>query len=619
MTERLKVLILGGYGTFGGRLARLLADERRLMLIIAGRSLAKAEAFCGQFRSQCAEIVPLTFDREGDVEWQLRDASPDIVVDASGPFQAYGDPYRVVKACLALGVDYLDLADGSDFVKGIAQFDVQATTCARFVLAGVSSFPVLTAAAVRRLSIGMARIDAVTGGIAPSPYAGVGLNVIRAIASYAGKLFELRDGRHYGLVETRRFTIAPPGRLPLRSTRFSLVDVPDLKVLPGLWPSLKSVWMGAGPVPEILHRALNGLAWLVRFKILPSLSPFATLMYHVVNVLTWGEHRGGMFVEVEGTDMNGERLRRSWHMIAEGDDGPFIPSMAAEAIIRHCLEGKRPASGARPATNELDLADYDALFARRRIYAGVREPLPNTMPLYRRILGEAWSALPAPLRAMHDLKGELVAEGRATVDRGKSLLARLVATLFRFPKVGRDVPVKVSFKSQNGREVWYRNFAGRAFQSTQEEGRGRFERLLCERFGPFAFGLALVPDGDRMQLVVRRWSAFGVPLPVALAPCGETYESGENGRFHFHVEIGHRLVGLIVRYRGWLTPSEGADAQAGGMRSPLNRDPRRNALSGVEQRIQSAEIRQKFQLHKWSQFYSDWRANFPSCGIKRRT
>jgi KR domain. len=38
----MKVLILGGYGTFGGRLAQLLADESSATLIIAGRSYEKA-------------------------------------------------------------------------------------------------------------------------------------------------------------------------------------------------------------------------------------------------------------------------------------------------------------------------------------------------------------------------------------------------------------------------------------------------------------------------------------------------------------------------------------------------------------------------------------------------
>src|SRR5690242_7679070 len=103
--RELRVLILGGYGTFGGRLAQLLADERRLTLIIAGRSRTKAEAFCASLPSEAA-TEPMAFDRDGDVERQLRALTPDVVVDVTGPFQAYGiDPYRVVKAALALGVN----------------------------------------------------------------------------------------------------------------------------------------------------------------------------------------------------------------------------------------------------------------------------------------------------------------------------------------------------------------------------------------------------------------------------------------------------------------------------------------------------------------------------------
>lgn len=364
----MKILILGGYGTFGGRLAQLLADENRLTLLIAGRSLEKAREFCAGLNAR-ATLVPQTFDRNGDVESALRQLAPDLVVDASGPFQVYGDnPYRVVEACLALGVSYLDLADSSTFVDGISRFDERARQRGVFILAGVSSFPVLTAAVVRRLSQGMMRLDTVTGGIAPSPYAGVGLNVIRAIASYAGRKVDItHDGRKttsYAIVDIRRFTIAPPGKLPLRPLRFSLVDVPDLHALPQLWPALRSVWMGASPVPAVLHRALNVLAQLVRYRCLPSLSPFASLMHGAINVLCWGEHRGGMFVLLEGTRADGQHIERSWHLLAEGDDGPLIPSMAAEAIVRRCLEKRDPSPGARAATQDLELADYEQLFAR---------------------------------------------------------------------------------------------------------------------------------------------------------------------------------------------------------------------------------------------------------------
>jgi hypothetical protein len=65
--------------------------------------------------------------------------------------------------------------------------------------------------------------------------------------------------------------------------------------------------------------------------------------------------------------------------------------------------------------------------------------------------------------------------------------------------------------------------------------------------------LALVFDEDRLRLVLRRWSFLGVPLPMWLAPRGDSHEHADQGRFNFHVEIGHPLMGLIVRYRGWLT------------------------------------------------------------------
>jgi NAD(P)-dependent dehydrogenase (short-subunit alcohol dehydrogenase family) len=553
-----RVLIVGGYGTFGGRLAQLLADEPRLTLIIAGRARERAEAFCKSLPGAAAREA-LAFDREGDLEAALAAARPDVVVDASGPFQAYqGDPYKLVRACIARGIDYLDLADASDFVDGIAQLDAAAKERGVCVLSGVSSFPVLTAAVVRRLSQRMSRLDSVTGGIAPSPYAGVGPNVVRAIASYAGHPVRLvRDGHAavgIGLVETRRFTIAPPGRLPLRPVRFSLVDVPDLQALPRLWPELKSVWMGAGSVPEILHRLLNVLARGVRLKLLPRLVPLAPLMHGAINVLRWGEHRGGMFVAVEGAGRDGRRIESSWHMIAEGDDGPLIPSMAAEAIIRQRLDGRRRAPGARAALRELELADYEALFSRRRIFCGVRDAMSAEMPLYRRMLGDAYAALPAAIQAMHELTGTLTAEGRATVERGAGIMARAIGAIFRFPPAARDIPIKVDFALRGAREVWRRNFAGRSFISTQEEGRGRFDRLLCERFGPFAFGLAVVCEGGRLNLLARAWSVFGIPMPRALVPHVTAYEGVEDGRFRFYVEIKLPLVGLIVRYRGWLVP-----------------------------------------------------------------
>ncbi|MDZ5454007.1 DUF4166 domain-containing protein [Labrys sedimenti] len=556
-TSSLRVLIVGGYGIFGGRLAELLADEPRLTLIIAGRSLAKAELFCAS-RPVRARLFPAEFDRNQPLQPQLQALKPDIVVDASGPFQSYGkQPYRLVEAAIAHGADYFDFSDGAAFVQGVTRLDAAARERGVAILSGVSSFPVLTAAVVRHLAGAFARIDTIRAGIAPSPHAVVGENVLRAIAGYAGQAVPARrQGQTllvHPLTETRRFTIAPPGKLPLPNTLFSLVEVPDLLLLAGLWPGVRSVWVGAGPRPEILHRCLIGLSLLVRWKMLPSLAPLAGLFLRVNRILRWGPHRGGMIVEVEGAGQRGERLVRSWHLSAEGDDGPYIPAMAIEALIRQRLEGIRPEPGARPATGALTLGDYDRVFTGRPFAHGTREVTAEaSQPLYPGILGSAYASLPPAIHALHRHETSHAASGRASVERGKGLLSRLVGALVGFPEAGADVPVRVSFEIENKREVWTREFAGRRFRSVQTAGRGRNACLVDERFGPFSFGLALLAEDGRLKLVIRNWRFLGLRLPRFLAPSGDSFESAEDGRFNFHVEIAHPLLGLIVRYKGWL-------------------------------------------------------------------
>lgn len=372
----MRVLIVGGYGTFGARLVRLLADESRLTLIVAGRSRSKADAFCAAVGARAA-LVPARFDRADNPESQLAALAPDILIDASGPFQAYGsDPYRLVKACIARRIPYLDLADDSGFVAGIAAFDAAARGAGIAVLSGVSTVPVLTTAAIRRLADGMTLLSA-RAGIAPSPRVMVGQSVVSAIASYAGKPLRIRRGGRDvtapALLDSLRYTIAPPGHAPLEPIRFTLVDVPDLTLIPKLWPSLETVWIGAGPRPAILHRALSTMAWLVRLRLLPTLSPFAKLFHAVLARLRFGADRGGMFVAVEGTRADGKRIERSWHLIAEGDEGPFIPSIGASLLLRRCLANDPPAPGARACTNDLELDDYERVFAEHGIVTGMRE------------------------------------------------------------------------------------------------------------------------------------------------------------------------------------------------------------------------------------------------------
>jgi hypothetical protein len=88
----------------------------------------------------------------------------------------------------------------------------------------------------------------------------------------------------------------------------------------------------------------------------------------------------------------------------------------------------------------------------------------------------------------------------------------------------------------------------------QSAGTGRNEHLVVERFGLASIGLALVVEGDRLLLIPRRWSVMSIPMPRFLLPTGLSFETEREGQFCFDVEIRLPLFGLLVGYRGTLSP-----------------------------------------------------------------
>ncbi len=552
---KFKILIVGGYGTFGGRLVDLLLDQPELVLMVGGRNLEAAKAFCKARESQSkAELMAIKLARD-DAAAVLAAHKPAIVVDASGPFQVYGDdPFGLVKACIAQGCHYVDLADGADFVLGISAFDGAAKKASVFALSGMSSFPVLTAAIGRVLARDLDEVHSIQAGIAPSPFAGVGLNVIKAIASYAGRGIDvLVDGglqKRAGFFDSRHMQVNVPGKTPLLPIRFALAEVPDLKILAKLWPSAKTIWMGAGPTPALLHRLLWLAAGLVKIGLLKSLLPFAPIMNFVVNTVRWGEHRGGLVFEMTGLK-NGKPRRLSWHLLAEGDGGPLIPSMAAASLIVKFVEGHVPTPGARSGHEDLHLTDYQNWFDRYGIATGRREENVGGS-IYQQVLGEAYEKLEKPLQDFHAARESFAKAGKADISNGKGPLAKLVRLLFGFPQARKDCPLTVNIGITEKGEHWDRRFDGKRMSSCQELGNGRQTGLIVERFGAVSVGLAMVENGGRLELIPRSWRFLGLPMPKFLLPSGQIFEHGANDCLNFNVEIRLPVVGSVVSYKGWL-------------------------------------------------------------------
>jgi Domain of unknown function (DUF4166) len=113
------------------------------------------------------------------------------------------------------------------------------------------------------------------------------------------------------------------------------------------------------------------------------------------------------------------------------------------------------------------------------------------------VLGAAWDRLPAEIRDLRNVLDYASASGRASVARGRGLLAQLTAAIIGFPEPSRDTPVNVRFAAVNGEETWTRTFGGKSFSSRQFAGRGKQQFLHCERFGPLTFAMALIVQNDQ--------------------------------------------------------------------------------------------------------------------------
>ncbi|MDX1716726.1 MAG: DUF4166 domain-containing protein [Anderseniella sp.] len=544
-----KVLVVGGYGNFGARLVEMLAASDGVTPLVAGRSMDKAQALVRRLGLPQEAVV--VFDRPADNAKLLARLKPQLLIDVSGPFQAYGDkPYQLAEACISCGINYLDLADATGFVAGIDALDERARKAGVFVLSGCSTYPAVSGAVVRHVSEGWDKLEACNSMLGPSPKVAMGRNVIEAILSYAGERLE-PDGST-GLMTARPGIIRPAGVVPIGPLTGVAVDVPDRAVLQRAYPDLREVGAFVATRPQVMLHMLRLVAWLRSKRLLPRLGKLAALVSWGQGAFNWGEHRGGMAMEMIGIKA-GMPVSCRFDLIAEGHDGPYIPVLAALCIVRDCLARRAPEAGARSALGAVSFASLEPLLAARRMTWSFRD-LPSSGTPYERVLGAAYERLTPPVRQLHRFERQARWRGIASVRRGTSWPARLLAAIFRFPPAAASTPVEVTLtRDESGVETWQRNFNGAVFHSLQEEGKGRYEGVLVERFGPLSFGMAVVVTAQgELELVLRNWDAFGVPMPNVLLPRVKAREHDADDRFNFEVEMALPWGGLIVRYEGWL-------------------------------------------------------------------
>ncbi|HEY4210205.1 MAG TPA: saccharopine dehydrogenase NADP-binding domain-containing protein [Steroidobacteraceae bacterium] len=106
------VLVVGGYGFFGGRICAALAKNPAIRLLIGGRSADRGRQLAAELGLPGDQAVVVDVADAGDGRRGLREVLVEegvaTLIHTAGPFQ--GQDYAVARTAIEAGCHYIDLA-----------------------------------------------------------------------------------------------------------------------------------------------------------------------------------------------------------------------------------------------------------------------------------------------------------------------------------------------------------------------------------------------------------------------------------------------------------------------------------------------------------------------------
>ncbi len=362
--NRHKVLVLGASGLFGSLLCEQISRSNlNIDLVLSSRSwhnLNELKKSLDAKKSASVEIDILNLDIHTSktlLSQELTVNRPDILVNCAGPYQSFNTD--LISICVDLKINYIDLADDSDFVFSVpSKFNAKAQANNVSVITGASSVPALSSAFFMHLKKDFDTVDSVDIAITPGNKTPRGLATTQSVMSYIGKSFETVKGGKphtvYGWQNLRSKVYPVIGKRYLGNC-----CVPDLKLFPKFFPEIKNLSFQAGLELPFLHLGLYALSFLSRF--LPiNLTHFSPSLLKMSNwFANKGTNNGAMHVEVKGRKIGSKNITsKTAYLIVLKGDGPYVPTLASFILIKKMILGQ-VAPGAKTGFNILTLTEFE--------------------------------------------------------------------------------------------------------------------------------------------------------------------------------------------------------------------------------------------------------------------
>ena len=341
-----RLLILGGYGTTGRIVARLLLQYTDRRLVLAGRNLAKAQAaaqsFNAEFGGQRVSAVSADAADGNSLRRAMAGCAWVVVVSSTSEFVDC-----VARAVLDAQVDYIDVQYSSAKLDTLRQLEPQISAAGRCFITDGGFHPGLPAALVRYIAPRFDRLlRADVGSVIKIDWRSLDLGpatmeeLVRELANY--QALECRAGE-WRPASARSMWAPRPMDFGREFGKQPCVPMflEEMRALPALCPGLQETGFYVG-----------GFNWFVDWVIMPAalvamrLSP-RRAVGPVARLMDWGLRRFskppyGTLLKLEATgECNGKA--ETTQLTLSHPDGYWFTAIPLVACLMQVLD----AGGAR--------------------------------------------------------------------------------------------------------------------------------------------------------------------------------------------------------------------------------------------------------------------------------
>jgi saccharopine dehydrogenase-like NADP-dependent oxidoreductase len=335
-------LILGGSGNTGRLIARLLAQETDVQMVLAGRNLEKARKVAEEINRNCQQnrAVSDYADASDPASLKAAFAGTDMVIVASSTAKY---ARIVAEAALDAGIDYLDIQYSTKKVAALKSMNERIQAAGRCFITDGGFHPGLPAAMV---SYAAGHFDSIEkaniGSVLQQDWASVlildetMIELIEELNDYESLVFKNGHWKKANMLSTADFLTMDFG--PVFRKRFSVpMYLEEMRALPEMYPTLKETGFYVGSFNWFVDWVVFPLVML-GMKISPQafMKPSARLMGW--GLKTFSKPPYGIVLQVEAQGLK-DGQKRALRIAISHPDGYVFTAVPVIACLLQYLDG----------------------------------------------------------------------------------------------------------------------------------------------------------------------------------------------------------------------------------------------------------------------------------------